>query len=85
MADAHRLAAHLDPARVRMEQPVEDAHQGGLAGAVLAHQRVDLAGLELERDVVLATTSPKRFVIPFSSSSGASLIAGDSTMRAVPA
>ena len=34
-------------------QPVEDVHERGLAGAVLAEQGVDLAGPDLEVDVVV--------------------------------
>ena len=51
---AHRLA--VDPSRRRRAvEPEEDAHQRGLAGAVLAQQRVDLARHELEGDASFAT------------------------------
>ena len=45
-----RLAVEQDLALVRHREPVEDVHQGRLAGAVLAEQRVDLAGAEVEVD-----------------------------------
>ena len=41
------LAVQQDLALVRRGQPVQDVHQGGLAGAVLAEQGVDLAGPDL--------------------------------------
>ena len=47
------LAVEQDLALVRPGEPVEDVHQRGLAGAVLAEQRVDLAGPDLEVDVVV--------------------------------
>ena len=49
----HRLAVDEDLALVRLEQPVEDVHQGRLAGAVLAEQGVDLARLDGQVDVVV--------------------------------
>ena len=49
----HRLAVDEDLALVRLQQPVEDVHQGRLAGAVLAEQGVDLARLDGEVDVVV--------------------------------
>ena len=52
-ADLHRLAVDEDLALVRLEQAVEDVHQGRLAGAVLAEQGVDLAGLDGQVDVVV--------------------------------
>ena len=42
-ADGDGPAVDVDGARVHARQPVEDAHQRRLAGAVLAEQRVDLA------------------------------------------
>ena len=47
------VAVEQDLALVRAGQPVEDVHQGGLAGAVLAEQGVDLAGPDVEVDVVV--------------------------------
>ena len=46
-------AIEQDRALVGRGQPVEDVHQGGLAGAVLAEQRVDLARPDVEIDVVV--------------------------------
>ena len=51
--DRHRLAVHEDLALVGVGQAVEDVHQGRLPGAVLAEQRVDLAGPHVEVDVVV--------------------------------
>ena len=51
--DRHRLPVHEDLARVRGVEPVEDAHQGRLAGAVLAEQGVYLAAPQVEVDVVV--------------------------------
>ena len=42
-----------DLALVGPVEPGEDVHQGALAGAVLAEQRVDLAGPQVEVDVVV--------------------------------
>ena len=46
-------AVEQDLALVGRGQPVEDVHQGRLAGAVLAEQGVDLAGPDVEVDVVV--------------------------------
>ena len=64
----HRLAVDQDLALVGLVEPVEDVHQGGLAGAVLAEQRVDLARLDVRSIASLATSVPKRLVMPRSSS-----------------
>ena len=45
------LAVEQDLALVGRGEAVEDVHEGGLAGAVLAEQGVDLAGPDLEVDV----------------------------------
>src|SRR5262249_30622384 len=45
------LPEHL--AGVGLIQAVQDAHQRGLAGAVLAHQSVDLPGADAQRDAVV--------------------------------
>ena len=50
---AHGLALDEDLALVRVVEAVEDAHQRRLARAVLAEQRVDLAGAQVEVDVVV--------------------------------
>ena len=52
-ADPLRLPAHADLALVGVVEPVEDVHQRRLAGAVLAEERVHLAGPELEVDRVV--------------------------------
>ena len=47
------LAVEPDLALVGRVEPVEDAHQRRLAGAVLAEQRVDLAAAQVEVDAVV--------------------------------
>ena len=47
-ADGHGSAVDEDVPGVRLIQPVQDAHQRRLAGAVLAQQRVDLPGTGVE-------------------------------------
>jgi hypothetical protein len=48
----HRLALHPDLAGRRLDEAGEHAQRGGLAGAVRAEQREDLARRQLERHVV---------------------------------
>jgi hypothetical protein len=48
--DGGSLDQHL--AAVRLHHPGQDIHQGRLAGAVLADQRMHLARREIEEDVV---------------------------------
>ena len=48
----HRDAVQLDGAAVGLVDAGNEMHQGGLAGAVLADQRMDLAAADLERDAV---------------------------------
>jgi hypothetical protein len=47
------VVVEQDLALVGLVQAVEDVHQRGLAGAVLAEQAVDLAGLDGQADVVV--------------------------------
>ena len=47
------VVVEQDLALVGLVQAVEHVHQRGLAGAVLAEQAVDLAGLDREVDVVV--------------------------------
>ena len=47
------LAVHQDLALVRVVEPVQDVHQGGLARAVLAEQAVDLTRLDDQIDPVV--------------------------------
>ena len=51
--DLDRLAVDQDLALVGLVQAVQDRHQRRLAGAVLAEQRVDLAGDHVEVDSVV--------------------------------
>ncbi len=48
-----RLAVDQDLALIRLQQPVEDVHQRGLARPVLAEQAADLAWVNPEVDVVV--------------------------------
>ena len=51
--DLDRFAVEQDLALVGFGQPVEDVHQGGLAGTVLTEQGVDLARAHGKVDVVV--------------------------------
>ena len=51
--EGDRLAVDQDLALVGLVEPVEHVHQRALAGAVLAQQGVDLAGLDDEVDRVV--------------------------------
>ncbi len=51
-ADLGRLAGDLDHARVARMDAGQHLHQRGLARAVLAHERMDLAGTQIEVDLV---------------------------------
>ena len=62
-ARAQRAAEQLDRTRVGAQPAAEDIHQRGLAGAVLAEQRHDLARASVEIDVVEGKQRPKRRVI----------------------
>ena len=57
--DLHHLAVLFDDALLRLVQAEQHAHQGGFSGAVLAQQGMDLAPLQLERDVVVGDNSRK--------------------------
>jgi hypothetical protein len=46
------LVVQADLALHRLEQPQNGLEQGGLAGAVGADQRNDLAAFDLERDIL---------------------------------
>ena len=52
-AELDRLAVDEDLALLRAVDAVEDLHQRALAGAVLAEQGVDLAGVDDEVDGVV--------------------------------
>src|SRR6266542_2596979 len=49
----HGLLIDEDLALVGVIQPVQDVHESGLPGAILAEERVDLAGLHREIDVII--------------------------------
>ena len=69
IGDFDLLAANADRARVRAVDAGEDLHQRRLAGAVLADQRVDLAGPEIEPGVVEGVDARERLLIPSISTS----------------
>ena len=52
-AEVDRLPVQQDLAAVAPVEPVQDVHQRGLAGAVLAEQCVHLAAADVEADVVI--------------------------------
>ena len=51
--EVHLLAVHPDRALVGTLHPVEDLHQGGLAGPVLPDDGVNLRRADLDVDVVV--------------------------------
>jgi hypothetical protein len=57
--ELHRLAVHQDATLVGAQQAEQHVHQGGLAGAVLAQQGVDLAGLDHQVDAVVGGEGPE--------------------------
>ena len=59
-ADAHGPAAQADLAGVGLVDAGEQADQRRLAGAVLAEQHMDLAGMEIEGDVVVGDDAGER-------------------------
>jgi len=58
-ADADGPAVDADLALGGRVEPIEDAHQRRLAGAVLPEQRVDLSGLQVEVDRVVGDDRPE--------------------------
>ena len=58
---AHHLAVDRDGALVGTLDAVEDLHQGRLAGAVLAHDRVDGATADGEGDVLVGDDAREAF------------------------
>ena len=48
----HRHAADDERAAIRAFSPCDDSDEGRLAGAILADERVDFAGTEIERHAV---------------------------------
>ena len=51
--EGHRLAVDEDLPLVGLVEPVQDVHEGGLAGTVLAQESVDLTGFHGDVDVVV--------------------------------
>ena len=60
--DDHRPAVDADLAPVRPVEAVEDAHQGGLAGAVLADDPVNRAAPDDEAHVPVGVDAPEALV-----------------------
>jgi len=55
-----RLAGEADRPGVRRMRPREDLDEGGLARAVLSHQRMRLTGVQLEAHAPERGNSPER-------------------------
>ena len=53
------LARHPDLAGIRLLHARQDADQSRLAGTVLAQQRVDLARMEIQADIVIGQHARK--------------------------
>src|SRR5215469_15239336 len=53
-ADPKWLVVDEDLALIRLNETIEDVHQGGLAGAVLAEQRPDLTRLDHQVNVIIS-------------------------------
>ena len=58
-ADGLHLPVDQHLAGIRIRQPVGDPHDGRLARAVLAEQRVDLAATDIEVDAVVGDEVPE--------------------------
>ena len=81
--DFDRLTVNFDFAGVGLVDAAEDFHQGGFAGAVFANERDDFAARDAKIHGIKATTPGNRLEIPRISSSGAAVIAGNVTCRAI--
>ena len=57
VVDLHDLAVLFDHAGFRLIQAKQNTHQGRFAGAVLTKQGMDLAPLQLKRDIVICLDS----------------------------
>src|SRR3989442_13491914 len=66
----HGLAVELDLARVRLVEAREDVREGRLPGAVLAEERVNLAGGRLEVHRVVRDHPRKELRDPAHANSG---------------
>ena len=70
--DGHRAALPEDLAGARLDDAVEDLHQGRLAGAVLAEKRVDFARLDRKVDPVIGEKFAVALADPFKLDEGRS-------------
>jgi hypothetical protein len=52
------------PIRIRPVEAVQDLHQGALSCAVLAEQGMDLAGMNVQIDLVIGHDTRKGFADP---------------------
>ena len=59
--DLNRLTVDEDLTAIRLMKPIEDVHQGGLAGAVLSEQSENLAFPAIETDPIVSQDSRKTF------------------------
>jgi hypothetical protein len=57
--DFHRLAIDADLPAVRLVQPVQDVHEGGLPGTVLPQQAEDLTARDLQVDLAVGRVAVK--------------------------
>ena len=62
VGDVLELAVDEDLAAVCGVEAVEDRHQRRLAGAILAHDAVDGAALDLEVDIAIGPNRPETLV-----------------------
>ena len=82
-------AVHRDRAGVGNGRPGRHAHQGRLAGTVLAEQRVHLAGQDLERhvgqrgDAVIVLADPDRTIVGSATATAVSSVTLVTPCRAV--
>ena len=58
-SDAGGLSIDEDLARIGVDEPIEDVHERGLAGAVFANQGVDLARPDGQVDLVVCDDAGK--------------------------
>ena len=65
LAKLDRVAVEEHAARVGTVHAGDDLDEGRFAGAVLAHQGVDLARLQVERDVIERSNARERLADAF--------------------
>ena len=60
----HRFPVDQDLSRISLVQPIQDVHQGGLAGSVLAEQRQHFPGRNFNIHMVVAENAGESFYDP---------------------